>query len=83
MDIPAMKDKVVLVTGGGRGIGRAMALAFTKAGANLVVCSRNQAEVDGVAVEIKKLGRDALSLQADVSKKPDVDAMVKKAIQAV
>lgn len=79
MNTPTMKDSVVLVTGGGRGIGRAMALAFAQAGADVAMCSRNQAEVDGVAGEIKKLGRRVLAIQADVSKKPEVDAMVKRA----
>jgi len=72
-------NKVVLVTGGSRGIGRSISLAFAKDGASVCVNyrkSRNDAE-DGVR-EIKKLGRDALGIMSDVADPSQVDAMVAK-----
>jgi NAD(P)-dependent dehydrogenase (short-subunit alcohol dehydrogenase family) len=57
----------VFVTGGGRGIGRAIALAFAEPGALVAVASRTSAEVDGVASEIRRRGADALALTVDVT----------------
>ena len=84
MSIPnsTMTGKVVLITGGRTGMGRAFALAFAKAGADVAICSRTN-EGDGleaVAEEIRKLGQHALAIKADVSRKNDVENMVKKTI---
>jgi len=75
-----MKGKVVLVTGGRTGIGRAFALAFAGAGADVAVCARTneKSELDKVAEEIKELGRRSLAVKADVSVKSDVNAMVRE-----
>ncbi len=73
-----MKGKVVLITGGRTGIGRAFALAFAGAGADVAVAARTneKGELDKVAEEIKKLGRRSLAIRADVSVKSDVETMV-------
>ncbi len=55
-----LKNKVAVVTGAGRGIGRAIALAFAKEGAKVVVNSLHREHADSVAAEIKKAGRDFL-----------------------
>ncbi len=71
-----LKDKVVLVTGASRGIGRATALRFAQAGADVVinyVTSRRAAEE--IAKEIVRLGRRCWTVKADVSEKDDVDMM--------
>ena len=52
--------KTAIVTGSGRGIGRVIALGLAEAGANVVLCSRSQAELDAVADEIRKKGGKAL-----------------------
>jgi NAD(P)-dependent dehydrogenase (short-subunit alcohol dehydrogenase family) len=65
--------KTVLVTGGGAGIGRATALAFGKAGAQVVVAEINADRVRAVGEELKAQGTDALVLQADVTSEADVD----------
>ena len=83
MSIPTftMTDKVVLITGGRVGIGRAFALAFAEAGADVAICSRTgEAGLEAVANEIRKLGRRALYVKADVSSKIDVENMVQKTV---
>ena len=84
MSIPnlAMAGKVALITGGRTGIGRAFALAFAEAGADVAICSRTieGGELEAVSDNIRKLGRRALAIRADVSHKTDVENMVKKTV---
>src|SRR3970040_1031609 len=56
---------VALVTGGGRGIGRAIALEIAREGASVVVSSRTQAELDAVVADVRQLGSEGLAIQAD------------------
>ena len=72
----ALTDKVAIVTGGSRGIGRACAVAFAQAGADVVLAARNQKELDIVAGEIRALGRRALTVICDVSDEASLDALV-------
>jgi NAD(P)-dependent dehydrogenase (short-subunit alcohol dehydrogenase family) len=82
MDIPAfsLKGKVAVVTGGKRGIGKAISLAFAEAGADVVVCSRaiEDGELIAVAGEIEKTGNRSLAVQADITKRADVDNLVQR-----
>jgi NAD(P)-dependent dehydrogenase (short-subunit alcohol dehydrogenase family) len=68
MTIPTLRadDKVVVVTGGSKGLGRAMALGFAEAGADVVVASRKLAPCEAVAEEVRALGRRALALSCHV-----------------
>jgi 3-oxoacyl-[acyl-carrier protein] reductase len=66
MTIP-LEDKVAIVTGAGRGIGRAIALALARAGAKVVISDINLANAQAVAAEIAADGRPTLALEADVS----------------
>ncbi len=78
----SLEGKVAIVTGGKRGIGKAVALAFAEAGADVAVSTRvfKDAEDDlgTVAEEIRGMGRRSLAIQADVTQKADVDSMVKR-----
>ncbi len=84
MSLPnfSLEGKTALVTGGKRGIGKAIALLFAEAGADVAVCSRGieGGELEAVAREVKKLGRRSLAIQADTSRKSDVDKMVEKVV---
>jgi NAD(P)-dependent dehydrogenase (short-subunit alcohol dehydrogenase family) len=71
------EGKVVLVTGGTSGIGKATAIAFARAGAKVVVSGRREKEGAEVGGEIRKLGGEAAFVRADIAKDADVKAMVK------
>jgi glucose 1-dehydrogenase len=78
-----LQGKNALITGGSSGIGRAIALAFGKEGANVAVNYRRQAdEANAVAAELQKLGRKSVALQADVSAVADVQQLVAKTVEA-
>ncbi len=70
-----LTGKVALVTGGGRGIGRAIALGLADAGADVGVTARTQGEIDAVADEIRAKSRKGASFQADVTDRSQVDAL--------
>jgi 3-oxoacyl-[acyl-carrier protein] reductase len=71
-----LENKVAIVTGGGRGIGKATAMALAREKVKVVVVSRTFSEIEAVAKEIRKNGQEALAIRADVSKKSSVDSMV-------
>ena len=73
-------DPVALVVGGGRGIGRATALALARQGANLAVTARTPAEIEQVAAEIQGLGRHAEAVRCDVSDEQSVNAMIRRVL---
>ncbi len=76
-----LTDKVAIVTGGGTGIGRSIALEFAKAGAHVVVASRKLANLEKVVREVKALGRRSLAIATDVSRPEEVENMVKKTME--
>jgi 3-oxoacyl-[acyl-carrier protein] reductase len=75
-----LNGKTALVTGGGRGIGRAIALALAGEGCNVAIISRTQEEIKQVAEEIEKIGSRSLAVTADISKPAEIEQMVEKTL---
>lgn len=71
-----LENRVAIITGGGRGIGHATALAFAAEGADIVLAARTDSEISAVADEVQTLGKRALAIPTDVQHKAAVDAMV-------
>lgn len=77
-----LEGKVGLVTGGTSGIGRESALLFAKAGAKVVIAGRREPEGNETVDLVRAVGGEALFVKTDVSKAPEVEALVQKTVQA-
>ena len=73
-----LADRVALITGGSRGIGKAIALAFASEGAKVAIAGRNKENCDKLAAQITKDGGEAFAVQADVASEADVTRMVEQ-----
>ncbi|MDD5432631.1 MAG: 3-oxoacyl-[acyl-carrier-protein] reductase [Candidatus Omnitrophica bacterium] len=73
-----LKDKVALITGGARGIGRAIAMRFAQEGADIVIADVNPADAEKTCAEIEALGRKTLGLQMDVTDFTKVEEAINK-----
>jgi len=78
-----LSGRIALVTGGGRGIGRAIALSLASAGADVGVTARSFKELDETAAAIRALGRRAEAIVCDVSERIQVDAMIARVSTAL
>jgi len=76
-----LKNKVAIITGGSRGIGRGVAIAFANEGASVAVVGRNKAVCDETAAFITKNGGKAIGIPADVSKEDEVANMVSRTLE--
>jgi NAD(P)-dependent dehydrogenase (short-subunit alcohol dehydrogenase family) len=76
----SLKDKVILITGGGRGIGRATVKRFVAEGGKVAFCARSAGEVAGTASEIEEAGGKVLPFRADISSRREVQRMVSQVI---
>ena len=74
-----LTGKVALVTGGSRGLGREMALAFADAGADVIVSSRKLGNCEEVATLVRQMGRRAMAIAAHAGKWPELDRLVAEA----
>ena len=75
-----LADKVALVTGAGRGIGRSIAISYANAGANVCVCARTQDEIDATATAIQASGGQAVAVRADITQETEVGKMVAETV---
>lgn len=75
-----LKNKNALITGAGKGIGKAIAIALAKEGVNVILVARTQADVNQLSTEISALGVKSLALSADVSDINSINAAVEKAL---
>ena len=76
-----LRGKVALITGASQGLGKALALAYAKEGASLVVNSRSEESIRPVAEEVEGLGVEVLAVTADVSKGEDARRLVDEAVE--
>jgi len=76
-----LKDKTAIVTGGGRGIGRAIALGLADTGASVAVCGRTQKDIDSVADEIRGKGGKALAVATDLTNNEQLENLVHATVQ--
>jgi len=75
-----LRNKKALITGAGKGIGKAIAIALAKEGVNVILLARTQADIDEVAKEINSLGVKSLAITADVADINSVNTAVEKAL---
>jgi len=76
-----LEGKVAMITGASQGLGRALALAFAKEGAQIAINARSEESIHPVAEEVEGIGAEVLAVAADVSKSADVERMVRETVE--
>src|SRR5438046_952437 len=77
----SLEGKTAIVTGGGTGIGKSIAIEFAKAGADVAICSRKLEHLEPVVKAIRDLGRRSFAMAVDVRQEDQVKAMVERAAE--
>jgi 3-oxoacyl-[acyl-carrier protein] reductase len=77
-----LEGQVAIITGGGTGIGRGIALALAEEGVRPVICGRRMDRLQETLAAIREAGGEGLAVQADVSQQPDVERVVAKAVES-
>ncbi|NIR51789.1 SDR family NAD(P)-dependent oxidoreductase [candidate division KSB1 bacterium] len=75
-----LSNKIAVVTGAGKGIGRATAMALAKEGANLVIISRTMSDLQSLAREIGNVGRKVLPIQADLTRESEIKGVIQESV---
>jgi NAD(P)-dependent dehydrogenase (short-subunit alcohol dehydrogenase family) len=78
---PLLKNQVAIITGGGTGIGLAIAMRFGELGARIAIGSRNAEHIESGSAELRRAGLDPLAMQVDVRNPEQVDEMVQRALR--
>jgi 2-dehydro-3-deoxy-D-gluconate 5-dehydrogenase len=78
-----LTDKVAVITGGGRGIGQALALRLAQEGTHVVAVDIDSTLSAHTASQVAALGRKSLALQADVTRRADIERMVQRSVEAM
>jgi NAD(P)-dependent dehydrogenase (short-subunit alcohol dehydrogenase family) len=78
----SLADRVAVVTGASRGLGRSISLGMARAGAHIVGVGRTEEDLSAVIGEVKTIGREALAIPADITKLSEIDSVVEKALAA-
>src|SRR3990172_6046034 len=76
-----LKDKIAIITGSGRGIGRALAIEFARNGSCVVCCARTEEDIQETASIIRKENGRCLPIRTDVTDKPQITRMVEQTIE--
>ena len=76
----SLAGKIAVVTGASRGIGRALAIGFAEAGADVAVAARSEDDLETLAKEIDSLGRRALAVRTDVTVREDIEALIDRTV---
>jgi 3-oxoacyl-[acyl-carrier protein] reductase len=76
----SLAGQTALVTGGSKGIGRAICLALAKEGANVIIAARNENEIEETVDKLKSMGSKAMAIQADVRSEEDVRRLISTTI---
>ncbi len=80
VELFSLRDKVALVTGAGKGLGKSMAMALSESGAHVAVASRTRSDIETTAHEIQENGVKSIPIVADVTRQEDVSMMVEKVL---
>ncbi|TVM02920.1 MAG: 2-deoxy-D-gluconate 3-dehydrogenase [Candidatus Brocadia sp. WS118] len=80
VELFSLRDKVALVTGAGKGLGKSMAIALSESGAHVAVASRTRSDIETTAHEIQENGVKSIPIVADVTRQEDVSMMVEKVL---
>ncbi len=75
------QGKVALITGGSSGMGRAAAVAFGKAGANVVIAARREDQSQDLVAQIRRLGREAHFIKTDVASADEIRSLIEKVVE--
>ena len=75
-----MNGRVVLITGGSRGLGLAMAKEFAREGASLAICARDHDELERARDDLERVGAEVLTLPCDVTDREQVDMLVRRTL---
>jgi NAD(P)-dependent dehydrogenase (short-subunit alcohol dehydrogenase family) len=82
MTAPKLKDRIALITGAGRGIGRAIALGYAREGASIAATARTQQELDSLVREVVALGQKAIAIPADLTRPTAAGEIVRQVLDA-